>query len=108
MYLLTKPIARFRISLVAITLAVAVPSVSAQSHPGIFISGREGAAIRASLGKYPVLNRTMAEARAMMDTALSQPMDVPQPGEAGGDAHERHKQNYREMATERLVFLMCG
>jgi hypothetical protein len=108
MYPLTKPIVSFRISVIAISLVVAAPCLSAQSHPGIFISRRDGAAIRASLGKYPVLDRSIGEARATMDSAFAHPIDVPQPGEAGGYAHERHKQNYREMETAGLLFVISG
>lgn len=60
--------------------------------------------MRAALGKYPLLDRSVDEARKTVDSALAHPIDVPQPGEAGGYAHERHKQNYREMEQAGLLF----
>lgn len=60
--------------------------------------------MRAALGKYPLLDRSVDEARKTVDSALAHPIDAPQPGEAGGYAHERHKQNYREMEQAGLLF----
>jgi oligo-alginate lyase len=80
----------------------------AQGHPGVFITAREGAAIRAAAGKYPVLDSSLAEARRIVENALAHPTDVPQPGEAGGYAHERHKQNYREMQLAGELFVITG
>jgi len=98
-----------RISLAAFAaICCAASPVVAQTHPGIFISRAEGAAIRASLGKYPVLDRVVRDAKLTMDSAFSHPMDVPQPGEAGGYAHERHKQNYREMQTAGILYVITG
>jgi len=75
---------------------------------GIFISPEEGAELRAALGKYPLLDKSIAEDRATMDSAFAHPIDVPQPGEAGGYAHERHKQNYLEMETAGILFRVTG
>ncbi len=95
-------------AIAAVVFAAFGRPLGAQTHPSIFISKQEGAAIRASLGKYPLLDRAVAEARQMVDRALSHPMDVPQPGEAGGYAHERHKQNYREMEAAGILFVITG
>ena len=94
--------------MLAVALFAAPLMAGAQTHPGIFINKQEGAAIRTAQGKYPLLDRALAEARAVMDTAFSHPTDVPQPGEAGGYAHERHKQNYREMQTAGTLFVITG
>ena len=84
-------------------------SAGAQSaHPSIFITKQEAAAIRAAEGKYPLLDRSLREARATMDSAFAKPIDVPPPGEAGGYEHERHKQNYREMQTAGLLYQITG
>ena len=89
--------------------AVLLPAVShAQQHPSIFITRAEAAAIRANAARYPLLERTLNDAKAMMATAFAAPMDVPQPGEAGGYAHERHKQNYREMQTAGTLYAITG
>lgn len=85
-------------------LVLAGHSASAQTHPGIFINAGEGRAITASRGKYPLLDSALAEAKHVVDAAIAKPIDVPQPGEAGGYAHERHKQNYREMQLAGTLF----
>ncbi|HET8654963.1 MAG TPA: alginate lyase family protein [Longimicrobiaceae bacterium] len=77
-------------------------------HPSIFISHEEAAAIRAEAPKYPLLAKSLREAEVVMDSAFAHPMDVPQPGEAGGYAHERHKQNYREMQAAGLLYQITG
>lgn len=58
--------------------------------------------------KYPLMRQSLDEAKSVVANALAHPMDVPQPGEAGGYAHERHKQNYREMQTAGLLFAITG
>jgi hypothetical protein len=72
----------------------------------VFITASEGAAIRAAAGKYPLLDSAMADAKRTMEIAFSHPMDTPPPGEAGGYAHERHKQNYREMQLAGELFVI--
>ena len=83
-------------------------AASAQRHPGIFINREEAAAIRASAAKYPLLRKSLDEAKAVVEHALASPTDVPQPGEAGGYAHERHKQNYREMQLAGILYSITG
>lgn len=99
--------ARRTLALAAAALLAAVPA-AAQTHPSIFITRQEGAEIRAAMGRYPVLDRTLAENRALVEHALVTPIDVPQPGEAGGYAHERHKQNYREMQAAGVLYTITG
>ena len=94
---------------IAFAAALAAPALShAQRHPSIFINRTEAAAIRANAARYPLLRKTLDAARAMMTQAFAAPMDVPQPGEAGGYAHERHKQNYREMQTAGTLYAITG
>lgn len=91
-----------------LALVCASSGAEAQAHPSVFITANEGAAIRAAAGKYPVLDSALANARRVVDNALAHPTDVPQPGEAGGYAHERHKQNYREMQLAGELFVITG
>jgi oligo-alginate lyase len=93
--------------LVASTLLLSV-TARAQTHPSIFITKQEAAQVRAGARTYPLLGRSLDEARAIVARALARPIDVPQPGEAGGYAHERHKQNYREMHLAGLLFNIAG
>src|SRR4051812_34692244 len=83
---------------ILLALAIGAPAMAnAQPHPSVFLTRRDVVAIRAAGNKYPLFTRSLNEAREVVATALTHPIDVPQPGEAGGYAHERHKQNYREM-----------
>ena len=83
-------------------------SVTSNGHPRIFITKAEAAEISAALGKYPLLDRSVARAREMVDRAVAATIDVPAPGEAGGYAHEKHKQNYREMQSAGLLYQITG
>ena len=103
---------RFRslsIRALVVTLILSPQLVGAQrQHPGIFINRAEAAAIRTSAARYPLLRKSLDEARAVVEKALAAPTDVPQPGEAGGYAHERHKQNYREMQLAGVLYSITG
>jgi hypothetical protein len=77
-------------------------------HPSIFNTASEAAELRSNLGNYPLLDRSVEKARGVMATALAAPIETPPPGEAGGYAHERHKQNYREMFAAGLLFQITG
>ena len=48
-------------------------------HPSIFITKAEGAQIRASATRYPLLAHSLDEAKATMTAAFAKPIDVPQP-----------------------------
>jgi len=92
-----------------ICLVVLFPSAAhAQRHPGIFITPAEASAIRSGAARYPLLKQSLDEAKTTVAKALANPTDVPQPGEAGGYAHERHKQNYREMQLAGLLYSITG
>jgi len=72
----------------------------------LLISAREAAEIRVSLGKYPAIDKSFNEARDYIDGVVRLKIDVPPPGEAGGYAHERHKQNYRDMQLAGMLFVI--
>ncbi|MES2180173.1 MAG: heparinase II/III family protein [Gemmatimonadota bacterium] len=91
-----------------LTLLLVVPAVASAQHPSIFLTKAEAADIRAAQAKYPLLAKSVAAARAVVDDAIAKPTDVPQPGEAGGYAHERHKQNYREMQLAGELWQITG
>ena len=87
----------------------APPSASAAvAHPNVFVSEDEVAALRAARGRYSLLDATLAADVAMMEAAFAAPIETPPPGEAGGYAHERHKQNYREMKAAGLLWQITG
>jgi len=77
-------------------------------HPRIFINATEGIALRAQASRYPLLARTLTETRADVERAIATSIDVPQPGEAGGYAHEQHKKNYRNMQSAGVLYTITG
>ncbi len=98
-----------RTAILALILVVGgVDNVWSQSHPSIFITAEEAADIRNARGQWPLLDAAVDRAVDMIDQAAATPMDVPPPGESGGYAHERHKQNYREMRNAGLLFQITG
>src|SRR5688500_17607826 len=99
---------RHRLSALFAIVLLAPSAAIAQAHPSIFITKQEAASIRAAAGRYPLLDRSLAAMKETVARALAKPTDVPQPGEAGGYAHERHKQNYREMQAAGLLFQITG
>ncbi|HYN82853.1 MAG TPA: heparinase II/III family protein [Gemmatimonadaceae bacterium] len=96
-------------SLLTAIAGLIVPTLTnAQSHPSVFITKAEAQAIRTAAPQFPLLKRSLDEAKAIVGKALASPIDVPQPGEAGGYAHERHKQNYREMQLAGVLYQTTG
>lgn len=92
-----------------IIVVFSLPALSiAADHPSLVITKDEGQAIKNALGAYPLLDQSFHKMKAMVDAALEKPMEVPQPGEAGGYEHERHKQNYREMQAAGILFTITG
>jgi len=83
-------------------------TLRAGDHPRLFITSHEAAQIRKQLNALPLLKSSFEQTKAMVDAALQRSIDVPPPGEAGSYAHERHKQNYREMHAAGLLFQITG
>ena len=80
----------------------------AKERPSLIITKQEAAEIKTALGKYPLLDRSIKMIKNTVEKALSKPMEVPSPGEAGGYEHERHKQNYREMQHAGILFTITA
>jgi hypothetical protein len=77
-------------------------------HPSLFINKEEGIAIKNALGKYDLLDRSFNKSKSYIDGILDVSPELPPPGEAGGYAHERHKQNYRDMQQAGVLFTITG
>lgn len=108
---LTGPHAAHALTAAGAALLLVLPSAAApqgQAHPSIFITAADAAVIRASAGRYPLLARSLADAKAVVAAGMSHPIETPPPGEAGGYAHERHKQNYREMQLAGALWQITG
>lgn len=78
------------------------------THPSLSISSAEAQAVLAGLDMYPLINSSFAALKASTDEAIAAAMEVPLPGEAGGYAHEKHKQNYRDMKKAGYMFTYTG
>ena len=89
-------------------LASTVPFTAWGQHAGIFISQEDALAIREAQGRYALLDEAISLAKGTLEDAFAHPMEVPNPGEAGGYEHERHKQNYREMRYAGLLYSITG
>ena len=89
--------------LLALLVFCTIPAANGQ-NAGIFISAEDAAAIRGAQGQFTLLDHSVTLAAETMAAAFAHPIEVPPPGEAGGYAHERHKQNYREMRLAGLLY----
>lgn len=97
----------FRFVLLSLLICGAM-SLFANEHPAIALSEAEATEIRSALGQYSLLDQSFKNYENTLANALANPIDVPAPGEAGGVAHERHKQNYREMHQAGVLFAITG
>ncbi|GAB4335588.1 MAG: hypothetical protein Kow0037_15690 [Calditrichia bacterium] len=98
---------RILISLFCVLIVVAAVFAK-HEHPSVLITKKEAAQIKSALGRYSLLDKSFEQARQMVEAGIKSGIEVPQPGEAGGYAHERHKQNYREMQTAGLLYTITG
>jgi hypothetical protein len=73
-------------------------------RPRLLVSASDIRVIRESLGKYAWFDKVYGEAKEAVDRACAGPIEVPKPVDAGGYAHEKHKQNYREMQSAGILF----
>jgi len=91
-----------------IILLIIINFSSAKERPCLLFNTDEVKLIRAQLGEYPLFDQTLSFARQQIDLAIVQPIDLPPPGEAGGYAHEKHKQNYRDIQQAGQLFIITG
>ena len=77
---------------------------SQKQRPQLLLNYTDVEQVRESLGKYPLFDSVFNQAKAKIDLALQNPIDVPIPKDAGGYTHERHKRNYVEMQLAGILF----
>lgn len=78
------------------------------THPCLLLTPAEVGTIKAALGKAPLFDAALAQARQQMETALAAPIAVPVPQDAAGYTHERHKQNYSDMKLAGVLYQLTG
>ena len=72
------------------------------------LSDSEVRDINSMIGKNELITNSYNALKKAIDFALDNPTDVPRPGESGGYAHEKHKQNYRDMKNAGIMFRLTG
>ena len=92
------------LTVICIYLSSTINLFGGNQHPNLLINNNDIQEIKASLGKYPVFDKAYQKVKDMVDKALTFPMDVPVPADAGGYTHERHKKNYTEMQAAGILF----
>ncbi|MRR39477.1 alginate lyase, partial [bacterium] len=80
----------------------------APDRPGVVLTRADIKAVRAALEGAPLLAASYRRAKERAEKALAAPMEVPQPVDAGGYTHERHKQNYAEMLLAGQMYAFTG
>lgn len=91
-----------------VALLLVLPPAAGAQHASIFISKGEAVSIREAAPRYPLLAHSLANAKSVVAAGMSHAIEAPLPGEAGGYAHERHKQNYREMQAAGELWQITG
>lgn len=78
-------------------------------HPNLVLT-REGAKqIRNNQGNYPLLDASIAEAKAKVAADMARGIDVPVPVDPGGGySHEKHKLNYDVMLNSAFLWQITG
>ena len=77
-------------------------------HPSLMITTEEAKAINGALGHTPLLDTSFQRVKRVVEAALARPISVPQPVDASGPVHQRHKENYLEMQQAGVLFVITG
>jgi len=101
-------LAMLRCPLLFALLGLNVLSAIPAPHPGLAWSVKDLEIVRTEQGKHPLFDQALKEARDTVEAALARPIEVPQPADAAGYTHERHKLNYRELYCAGLLFQLNG
>ena len=84
-------------------------NATAQQHPGIMMTKKDVAAIRKGIQTYPLLKTSYAKVKRNADLALTAPILVPVPKDAGGGyTHEQHKKNYTNILNCGIAYQVSG
>lgn len=92
-----------------LTVATLFSAAGAPHRPCLLLTQDGVAALRAEMGKNPLVDKAFAQAKAVADKAVSEPVVVPQPLDVGGGySHEKHKENYMQMYQAGVVYQLTG
>lgn len=84
----------------------AVPSPP--GHPCLLMTPAEVVELRSNLGKAPLFDSALAEAKASLEKILDAPPEVPVPKDASGPTQQRHARNASEMRTAGFLYQITG
>jgi hypothetical protein len=94
--------------LLSLTLLAVQTAAASNAHPRLLLTPAEVQQIRAARGQAPLFDAALAEATEKVARALAAPIVVPQPKDAAGFTHERHKANYAEMQLAGFLYQITG
>ncbi len=81
----------------------------AQNHPSLILTKKGVVAMKGALGKAPLFDKALSEAKAMVEAEIKSGIDVPVPKDmSGGYTHERHKQNWFALQKAGVLFQITG
>ena len=85
------------------------PTGPAKGHPNLILTRDGVVAMRSSLGKTSLFDKTVEAVRLQVDGKIDEGIDVPIPKDlAGGYTHERHKANFFTMQKAGVLFQITG
>lgn len=96
---------RFILTIILLTI---VNISSAKERPCLIYNSTEIEKIRDQLGQFPLFDQSLFQVKEQVDLVLSKKIEIPPPGEGGGYAHEKHKQNYRDIQQAGQLFIITG
>ncbi|MBI9071484.1 MAG: alginate lyase family protein [Melioribacteraceae bacterium] len=90
---------------IVLLLLVSSCLYSQNNTPKLILTFEDVQTIRESLGKVPLFDHSLTEAKRKVDEVLNVEIVVPIPKDAGGGyTHEKHKQNYNEMFLAGIIY----
>jgi len=95
--------------LVTIILIVISTQLFAQQHPVAFATKADLMAVKSSLTKNALINKSYTEIKGLVDKWIGKDIDVPIPKDAaGGYTHDKHKDNYTLMFNSGMMYHLTG
>lgn len=97
-------------ALIAVFLCTSLNTAAQKAqHPCLILTKEGSQQIKTKLGTFPLLDKTIANARKQVDQIITQPLEVPIPKDAGGGyTHEQHKRNYTHMYHAGVLYQLTG
>lgn len=77
-------------------------------HPCLMLTPEGVATLRSNLGRAPLFDSVLEEAKANLENALKEAPDVPVPKDASGPTQQRHSRNAGEMRVAGFLYQVTG